>query len=295
MFQLEGYHDLYNMNASVIKGKSTVLTSRKHQGITSGSSRIYDFVFIPNCGFLNSNLPLLNNCELKLSFDRVNADVAFLETGTVPDGSKITGKPIVIKDCYAISEYISSEQLRTYFNRIDNGPITYNFEECEVTLKNLPLNETDIRLDNIKGGNNPNCLFAAMIPTAGLNGDLSQSCTGFQHHDVTNVNITLNGNSVNGYPIDIKNKSCIIPLRLFNDVTNRFMNPLSGECIDMSLFKTNWIYSHKFEAEATSQGWLGIHIKLETALTSAYTLVLWTISDSALTIDKFHQIEKVSL
>ena len=283
------------MNAVTLKTKTTVMTSRKHQGSLSGSTRIYDFMFIPNCGFLNSNLPLLNNCELKLSFDRINSDVAFIATGSVPDGSNISGKPIEIKDCYAISEYISSEKLRSYFNRIEGGPITYNFEECEVTLKTLPLNETDVRLDNIKGGNNPNCLFAAIIPTANLNGDMAQSATGFQHHDVTNVNITLNGNSVNGYPLDIKNKSCVAPLRLFNDVTNRLMNPLTGDCLDISLFKSNWIYSHKFEAEATSQGWLGIHLKLTSALSSPYTLVVWTISNAALTIDKFHQIEKLAL
>lgn len=302
MFQLEGYHDFYNFDSKQLFESTKLISHRKLNGILSGTKRIYEFMFIPNCGFLNSNMPLLNNCELKLSFDRVNADVSLLKGPVDPKAAistdtvdSLAGKPIKIIDCYAITEYISSEYHRNYFDRIDTQPIQYQFEECDITLTTLPINQTDIRLDNIRGGNSPTCLFLGIIPTNALNGDLSKSSVAFRHNNVKTVNITLNGKTVNGYPLEITNNSPVTVIQKHFDVTNRFMNPLASQCQTFSEFKSNWIYSHRFEAETTSQGWLGVHLELSEVFTIPYTLVIWSINTSAITIDKFHQIEKVLL
>ena len=45
-----------------------------------------------------------------------------------------------------------------------------------------------------------------------------------------------------------------------------------------------WIWSHKFEAEMTSQGWIGINLKLSTEFTAEKSMVVWIISPDALTI-----------
>jgi len=207
----------------------------------------------------------------------------------------LANKPIVIRDCYAITEYISSEGLRNYFSRIDTSPIIYNYEQCEITLKNLPLNETVMRLDNIKGGNTPTCLFAGIIPTSALNGSFTLSSNQFTNCDVETINITLNGNAVNGYPIDIANGSPILMLQKFYDVTNRLMNPLASDGLGCAKFKYNWLYSHRFEGEISEQGWIGMNIKLSTPYTVPHTLVIWTIQNTAVSIDKFHQIERLQI
>ena len=65
--------------------------------------------------------------------------------------------------------------------------------------------------------------------------------------------------------------------------------------LDTREFEYNFIWSHKFEGESTGQGWIGLDLKLEEAYTENMILVVWVISASALTIDKFHQIEKLHL
>jgi len=124
---------------------------------------------------------------------------------------------------------------------------------------------------------------------------MQYSATSFDWNDVQEFNITLNGNSVNGYPMNINHGSPVYPYQKFMDVTNRYMNPICGEGLRLSQFKHNWIYAHRFEAEASSQGWIGINMKLRSALTTNHTLVIWCINDCAITIDKFHQIEKIHL
>ena len=112
---------------------------------------------------------------------------------------------------------------------------------------------------------------------------------------IKEFNITLNGNSVNGYPLIIKNECPVLPLHKFFDSTNRLQNIYTGENITQKDFKNNWIWSHKFECENASQGWLGINLKLEEAFETPMSLVVWLINPTALSVDKFHQIEKINL
>ena len=290
---VEGYHDLYNMSSSELQSNTSLAIKRKYQGDLHGANRTYEFVFIPNSGFLNSNLPLMTNCELKLSFDRLNASYSMMEYGSITNA--LESKPLVIKDCVAIAEYVQSDELDNYFGQIQMSPITYYYEDCDVILRSIPKDETSIRIDNIKGGNTPNCIFAAIIPSTNLAGSVSSSTTSFRRNKVTEFNITLNGNSVNGYPMTSSFTAGVVPLQRFMDVTNRYMNISCGEGVNFQRFYYNWIYSHRFEAESSDEGWLGIDIKLSSAYTDAHTLVIWCINDAAITIDKFHQLEKLTI
>ena len=296
VFGIEGYHDLFNFSQGELRlsGSSSILNKRRMQGELIDTKRIYEFVFIPNSGFLNSNLPLMKNCEMKLSFDRLNADYSMMQIPEKVD-VECEGKPLVIKDCVAIAEYIRSDELDNYFMKIDTNPITYLYEDSELTLRNLPIGETNIRVDNIKGGRTPCCIFAGIIPSACLDGNVKLSATSFKRYGVTEFNITLNGNSVNGYPLNTGYGSGVFPLQKFIDATNRYMNPICADSFRLLHFTHNWIYAHKFEAEISEEGWLGIDIKLSQPYSSSNTLVVWCISDAGITIDKFHQIEKVHL
>ena len=280
------------MNVDILKKATKTMDLRRKLGKSEGSKITYDFVFVPNDGFLNSNIPLTNDCEVILSFDRAIIDTSFMKVAE--SSSDLHGKVLEINDCFALTEYVSSENLRRHFDKIQSNPLTYAYQNCEVTLKNIPYNEKDIRIDNIKGGNNPSHMFVALIPTKAINGDLATSSTGFHECNVKSINITLNGKTVNGYPIENINKSPVMALQKFYDTTSRYMNATANG-LTFSQFQTNWIYSHRFEAEQTSQGWLGIHLELSEAFTTSYTLVVWSIQTCALTVDKFHQIEKLVL
>ena len=292
-YNLEGYYDLYNNSGETLRQQSKLLSSRQAFGTLKDGKRTYTFVFIPNNGFLNSTLPLLNDCELKISFDRSKMSTSFLQIAEpMIDHNESV---IEIKNTFAVAEYISSEKMRNHFDRIETRPITYNYDECDITLKTLPQTETSIRIDNIRGGNNPFLLFIGLIRSKGLTGDVNLSSTCFERANVTQINITLNGKTVNGYPLENINGSSVMVCQKFYDVTNRYMNILSPDGLRQSQFQSNWVYGHKFEAKSTSQGWLGVHLELDNALKESYTMVIWSFQNCALTIDKFHSIEKILL
>ena len=265
------------------------MRDRKRIAHEEGDDITYEFCIIPNVGFLGNEDLLVKDTELKLSFDLTKPEVFLI--GDTPDSEP----DIEIKDCYAITEYVSAPNMRLYYDSIDFAPIRYEIEDCEVFTKSIDQKETNIRFDNLRGGNIPSNVFVGIIETDALNGDYTKSCTRFECHGVTEMNITLNGNSVNGYPVRIKNAIPVQPLEKFIDCTNRTCNIYAGKALTPHEFDVNWIWAHCFESEETAQGWIGINFKLDTAFTKPMTMVVWIINPSVIAIDKFHQIEKINL
>ena len=277
-------------DAITIQRSENLQNIRKRAYHVDGETTSIDFTLIPNVGFLTNPDPLMKNCELKLSFDRADPKCAMmeLEAGT-PLGD------LEISNCYAVTEYISSPELRSYFDRIENVPIQYNYEDVEVLIKSIPQGDTNIRFDNLRGGNIPSHIFVGIIKTDALNGSQTLCSTKFAHANVTEMNFTLNGNSVNGYPIEVRNDSPVYPMQKFIDSTMRINNISSGGFLSLNEYKFNWIWAHHFEAEESTQGWSGINFKLDEAYAEAMSLVIWIFSPCALKLDKFHQIEKLHL
>ena len=72
--------------------------------------------------------------------------------------------------------------------------------------------------------------------------------------------ITLNGNSVQGYPVKIRNGYPIIPYYKFYDAVSKLGNIDAPAQQTLAGFKDNIIYAHRFEGEDSPQGWLGANI-----------------------------------
>ena len=281
--------------------KSSIESSRRthfpsYDGEDGVKYKRYDFSFIPDFGFLASNEPLAKNIELKLSFDREIGLLGVLDwssqSGDVHDLLK---KPLVLKDCHSVTEYISSDELRNHYDSIESSPLVYNYDESEVIIRSLDQNETSLRLEAIHGGNIPTYLFAGVIESVALNGHVKKTSTGFLQNNVKEFNININGHSVNGYPVKSEINCATFPFVKWLESTNRLHNNMIGETFSMYTFKKNFLWSHHFEVEETSNGWLSIDLKLSEAYTTNMSLVIWLISPCALSLDKFHQIEKIKM
>ena len=235
---------------------------------------------------------LLKDVELKLCLDRADPQQALMCVDA--EWAAIQDTKFDIKDCYATTEYISSPDLRSYFDSIDYAPIRYDYEDCEVFVHSVPQGDTIVRFNNIRGGNVPSHMFIGFIETSALNGRYDQSSTRFSPHNVQYMNISLNGNSVNGYPLRTQHNIVTQPLQKFLSCTNRTCNLNSGKLLTPNEFEFNWLWSHCFEAEDAAAGWIGVDFKLKDAFNKSMSMVVWIISSAALAIDKYHQIEKIT-
>ena len=291
-YNVEGYFDNINLTATEIADDAAVETRGKRRtGTTSeGNTVRHEFAFTPNFGFLASPEYLINNCELKLSFDRSNWQTSVLEYDTVTTPCTY----LEIKDCVAIAEYKSSPAYRNYFNKIEKSPIVYKYDECECIIKSMPINETEISFHNLRGGPTPDYVFMGILTEKQINGDKSISSTRFTDNNVTEMDITLDGSSVCGYPVHITQGSPVYPLYKFLDVTGRLYDNNCGNTLDFNKYLYNWLWSHKFEVKTTSNGWLGVKIRLSEAFDEPMKLVVWSIYNASISIDKYHQVRQLN-
>lgn len=315
-FYPAGYFDSYNVDTSEFEGQDgdkrleKILERRLSCVKSSGSTTTYDLLFKPPSGILNSTKPLLPKTEMIISFDRASSELALLSKAT--DGLEpLAGKVIELQNVFLSANYYTSPYLRNYFDSITKKDISYKYDEVAVYHKNLPQGTSIIRMSNIIGGNTPSYLFAGIIESSALNGNVKKSSTAFKRHGVTEFDLTLDGYSVQGFPLSSEDESPIMVYDKFLKTTNRkFVNTCAEQISAGDFQQFHYLYAHKFVGETSETGWLGINLKLEQAYEENYTmgiffifktknkkniLVIWTSHEVDLRIDQFRRIEKIIL
>ena len=289
VYEMEGYFDKYSYDALDDDGKAQIIAHRRQNIPLNDKKYIYELILTPNESFLNENHTLPPGIEMKLTFDRLAAKNSCF---FITEDTSLQGKVLKLKDVFAQVEYISSPILRSYFDQRDYEPTTYNYDEISVLCRSVPINEQYVRLDNIKGGNTPDYVFFGLMKSKSLNGSLLSNSFCFQNNGIKEVNLTLNGNSCNGYPLRVQNDYPIWAFYKFQSTLGRLMNSSTASQNSLSDFKDMVIFSHKFEGDDTTQGWLGLTFSLAEPLKEQYTMVMWTVNNVKVTIDKFNQVEK---
>ncbi len=275
-FYPAGYFDEWSLNTQSIEGQPEALrkveNTRMSHTTSTGDMVTYDLLFKPPSGILNSSKPLLPKTEMIISFDRASSEIALLNK-TKEYESPLAGKVIELTNVFLRANYLSSPFLRSYFDRISTRDITYKYDECAVYHKSLPQGSTIIRMANIVGGNTPAYLFAGVIKSSALNGSYLESSTRFERNNVCEFDLTLDGYSVNDFPITSENNSAILVYEKFLRTTNRKFNNKCAEMMNFSDFKSfHYIYGHKFSGEVSEQGWIGVNLKLEQPFEENMTL-----------------------
>ena len=262
-YKSEGYYDRYYEYSNLTDTeRATLAKYRRNTVVEKDGKYIYEFIITPNDAFLNENKPLPPGAELQLSFDRLPAEYSVLKISK-EGADTLKGKVLELKNVFAQVEYISSPMLRNFADQMMVAPIIYKYDECTVLCKSLPKGEQQIRLENIRGGNTPDYIFIGLTDTATLNGSTDIASTCFKNNGVKEINITLNGNSCHGYPIQIRNNYPMWPYKQLAKVLSKSNNPTCGNQQNMIDFMMSCIYAHKFEGEESNQGWIGVTLTLD--------------------------------
>ena len=264
-----GYFDQWNIGTTEITGNNasvlnTVEAPRLPFAKTSDEKwHIFDLLFRPPIGILNSTKPLLPKTDMVLSFDRAISDLALISK-TADGENPLENEVIPLENVFLRATYYSSPYLRNYFQTIEEKEISYKFDETQVLIKNIPQGVKNVRFSNIMGGNTPTFLFAGIIESAALMGNNKLSSTAFKQHKVLEFDLNIDGQSVQGFPIKTENGIPIMAYDSYLKATNRAFNNSVNETIPIRDYANfSFIYGHKFSGEVSESGWIGINLKLD--------------------------------
>ena len=156
----EGYYDAYNANkddlqteefSKIVKfrksgvSETTETSKDQNNNVITTTWRWYEFCFSPNIGFLADTTPLLTDSEVSICFERAKPEVALIE---IEDNMELDY--LEIHDCKAVTEYITSPNLRAHFQKIQSNPIVYEFDNIDVMKKQLTVTDTIVRIDHLR-------------------------------------------------------------------------------------------------------------------------------------------------
>ncbi|CAG5106753.1 Oidioi.mRNA.OKI2018_I69.chr1.g2986.t1.cds [Oikopleura dioica] len=296
-FQIEGYYDEYNFETLATDAAKEEIRDGRRPGcfVNSDGNYVYELIFLPTHGFFLENKPLPLNTDLSLTLYRLKHEFSTIFIGSDPNNKLPAGEALKITDAYAMVEYVSSPSLRNHFARIKSKPISYKFNDTMIKTMALPKGRKQVQLLNVTGGNTPAYMFFGLIKTDALFGSDAFESTNFSfHQDLTQINVTLNGQSLHGYPQKITNQYPILPYWKFQNALGRISQSNLSYVTSMDAYKSNAIFAHEFEGEEISQGWLSFTFDFNKPLDDDddYHIVIWSIVSVKLTIDEHKQVEK---
>lgn len=302
----EGFGRFFSLDRALLEevdgneDESTIALREMVVETNENGYKTADYVINLEGGILNCNQPLLNNTEVKLSFDRALAAVSLLyaETGSnVKLPTDLDGKVIELIDPYLEVEYVTSSYLRNFYSQIEERPISLKYDDVNIYMRNINKGSSTIRVNNIMGGPSPDYIFAGFVKTEALNGSFEYSATNFGDSKFKEVSLTLNGMPVQGFPITIPTSTR--PVRLYDKflkTIGKNKKTMAGGTIEFRQFTRIYQFiSHNFEGEPSTEGWIGLEMKLEIPLTHDVTLVIFAVRNSAVVIDKFHRIQQIQI
>ena len=310
---LMGYFDQWNVGTNEITGNnsgvlSTIENSRNAFAKTSdGDYAVYDLLFRPPVSILNSVKPLVPKTDMVISFDRAVSDLAMISK-TANGENPLENQVLKLENVFLRANYYSSPYLRNYFASIEDKEISYRFDETQVICKNIPQGMKTIRFPNIIGGNTPSYLFAGIIESAAIMGNNKLSSTGFKQNKVLELDITLDGVSVTGFPIKTDDGIPVLAFDSYLKATHRAFNNSVSETIPIADYNNfHFLYGHRFSGDISQSGWIGCNLKLSNEYETNYCLgiqkpinennlfclVLWTVHECEVKIDRYRRIEKL--
>jgi len=283
LYSLEGYglephsEDVRGIISDLASGERDILKDREIVSPGENVDKTISYVLSLEGGILNCNQPMLNNTEVKLSFDRALASIGLLfrlHGEATEQPTALDNKVLEIIDPYLEVEYISSPYLRNFYAQIEERPITMRYDDCNIYMKSISQGQSMIRVNNLMGGLTPDYIFAGFVLSDALNGDFNLSSTKFVNPGLSSVVMTLNGMAVQGYPMSIDENSYSTKLySKFIDTIGKSKKSMAGSTIDIRYFHSFYSFiSHRFEGEPTNEGWIGFDIKLKNALPVNITL-----------------------
>ena len=275
---LMGYFDQWNVGLADISGaNSSVLTAVETPRTPFAKTNddkwaIFDLLFRPAVGILNSSKPLLPKTDMVLSFDRAISDLALIEK--TPDvENPLENEVIELENVFLRATYYSSPYLRNYFQTVEEKELCYKFDETQVMCKNIPQGVKTVRFANLIGGNTPSYIFAAIIESDAVMGSTKFSSTAFKQHKVLEFDLTIDGQSVQGFPIKTEDQIPAMAYDSYLKATHRSFNNSVNDTIPIRDYRNfHFLYGHRFSGEVSDSGWLGINLKLEEEYNTNMTL-----------------------
>ena len=144
---------------------------------------------------------LLNNVEVSLKLYPSRPEFYIMATGADDKKYKVVLEDVIFK-VYMVR--VSPGVILGHAKALETRNALYNYTRCETKSYSIPKGTHSFNLDNVFQLSRPSRLVFGLVSSEAFNGAYAKSPFRFQHYDVTDVAVVINGETVPGRPMKLK-------------------------------------------------------------------------------------------
>jgi len=240
---------------------------------------------------------LLNSVDVRVKLLR-NKDAFCLMCGDADPKFKIN---LTHASLFVRKVLPSPSILLAHNQALSSGNAKYPLKRVEVKSFSLPAGSLQGNLDNCVLGNLPSMCVIGLVDNDAHNGDFKKNPYNFKHFNVNHLSVYVSGKQVPSIPFqpDYTNNLYVRNyMSLFQATGKIFQN--EGNAIDYNEYRGgNTLYAFDLTPDnsadqchfnLTKQGNIRIDIRFGTALPNTVNLILYTLYQTVLEIDKSRNV-----
>lgn len=271
-------------------------SERRYENI---KGRPFSFSNIVHSDFFHCQRYLIPNTELKLKFIRNDDAFSLLAAaGTEVPNIRISDLRLSMRKIKIDPVYKEAQE-----KKLLTHPAIYPLTQSKIKTFQIPTGTSSIELPSIIQGNLPRSIIIGFVSAHAFNGSIHGNPFFFNHHNVNNFNIKLNGSPIVPTPFqpNFTTGNCMREYRWFldncgiahendgNDISfQEYVRNSNFWCFDLTPDMCNSFHLHE-----TKQGNIDVNIGFRTALAAAIHMIVYASFNSAIAIDADRNVKLI--
>ena len=242
---------------------------------------------------------LINGVDVYIKLFRSSAPFVFMSSETTP-AYKLKLLDVVYK---VAKVRVDPGVLLQHSKQLESTPVKYPLSRSVVKMNTIPNASSEFYWDNIFPQAVPDQLFVGMVKQKAVNGDYTANPFNFEHFNVTDIAVTVNGENVPSRPlqVDFGNNRNYIPayVRLFEscgkwnkDAGLYISREDFGNGYSFFAFNINPYFDEDY-INLVRRGNTRLELKFNTPTSEAVNVVVFATFSSLLEINKSRDVNYV--
>jgi hypothetical protein len=246
------------------------------------------------------NRYLLNNIEVVLKLYRTHPEF-FVMSDTEDKKYKVVLEDVIFKVCMV---RVSPGVILGHAKALESRNALYPYTRVDCKAYSVPTGARSINLDNVFQMSRPSRLVFGLVSANAFNGDYKKTPFKFQHYNISDVAVIVNGESVPGRPLetnfaaDAKGRNYISGYLALFEGTGRGGSDFGNDLTPTDFADGYTLFVYNLDPEFKRGKYLNLvkranvrlEIKFAKALTETVNIVIYAEHPNLYEVDEAHNI-----
>lgn len=191
-----------------------------------------------------------------------------------------------VMSCY----FVESEKADAFYAKTKLYDVSIDYYDCNIRRELLIDQVAEHKVKLFEGPIPSSIVFGFLSPTV-FDGDYAKSTFKFGDHGLDQVDLQIDNQSLNGYPITMKSGNAVSFYLDYLKQTNRYENVFATGALSYANFeKYNFLVFSDLKSEGATSGQLLLKLKFSSLLSEKLLLIYMPVYEKHITFDQYMNV-----